>query len=162
MNTRNNLKKIASVRVLAVTLISVIAALILIISVLRLPMVKVLGESLTMKQIDEINNGDGTFAFLLISCAISLIWAIVPKKWASVVGIIYGIYLMILCVGQTIDWSSQRYVSVQSGSIMMSVFSVAVFLLSIVKLVILIINKKQAPAPASVPAATVQPPVTTA
>lgn len=160
MNAKNtSIKKIASVPVLAVTLLTVLSALILIFSVFSLPMVKVLGESLTMKQIDELPGGEGTYSFLLISCAISLIWAIIPTKWASIVGMIYGIFPIILCVGQTIDWSSQRYITVQSGSIMMSVFSVAVFLLSIAKLVVLIMNKKQAKTPA--PVVMLQPPYTT-
>lgn len=137
-----------------VTLLTTLAALLAFV-LLFLPVVKALGSTFTFSQVEKMADTEGIFAMLLVFFGISVIWAVIPKKWAAVVGAIYGLLPALLMISQTLDWKKQDHMSPTAASTFICIFSVAFIVLSIAKLVILIKNKKPA---AKAPAAMPQPP----
>ena len=145
MNAQIYLKKLTKKPVLALSLLTILTVALMIIS-LFLPAVKVLGESFNYFELEEVDNSEGLFAMVFISCAISLIFPLIQKKWAAIVGAVYAIYPIVLFVGQTIDWCNRDFMSPMFGSLLISFLSIVVLVLNVAKFILLLKTKKQAKA----------------
>ena len=127
-----------------VRLVSIIASVLLTLSWF-LPVVKMYGHSYTMlKVLDMAGESDATagFIFTVVLCLISIIWSAIPKKWAAIVGTVYSLIPMVMCIGQIGSWVSND-IKLAFGAVIMIPLALAVFALSVVKLILSIMAKKQ-------------------
>lgn len=145
MNNQTN--KRSSKITLIVTAINAFMALILTLTWF-MPVLTVHGDSYSMPgTIDKLSGSDAEaaaigFWFIVILCTASIAWALIPKRWAAIVGMIYAILPTILCIAQVSDWKSHG-LELAFGSIIMVPLAILVFILSIIKLVVLIKAAKQ-------------------
>ena len=127
--------------------IAAVAAAVLLVIGWLLPMVKLFGEPVSIFRVaDMVGGSNGAaakagYVTIVVICAISILWAAIPKKWAAIVGIVYSLIPMGLTIYQLYSWTSND-TELAFGSILAVVMSVAVLILSIVKLVVLINAKK--------------------
>ena len=111
-----------------------------------MPVVKYHSMTFTMLGTLKESSGDNSevlaaFIFAIVLCALSIIWAAIPKLWAAIVGVLYSILPMALCIGQVNDW--KKHFDLAIGGSLMKPLSILVVLLSIVKLVVVIMEKKK-------------------
>ena len=113
-----------------------------------LPVVKFAGKSIRFMEVFEemgssSSDAQAGFWMMVVLCAISAIWLLIPKKWAAIVGMIYHLIPMILCFVQVSDWKSHDS-SLAIGGALLIPLAIIAFVLCIAKLVVLIKEKKQA------------------
>ena len=63
-------------------------------------------DEFNSKYAHEATDNASTMWLCVISCAISIVWALIRKKWASIVGLIYSFFPMFLCIGQVQEWKN--------------------------------------------------------
>ena len=111
-----------------------------------LPVAKIFGESYSMlKLLKEAGNGEAKagFWFIVILCAVSIVWAVLSKKWAAIAGAIYTILPMIFCIVQVSDWKSKK-LDLAVGANLLIPLSILVFVLALAKLLFVIQDGRQA------------------
>lgn len=118
-----------------------------------MPVVSIAGRSFTMLEAMKHDRSDreaiAAFTFYVVIFAAAVVWAALPKLWAAIVGTLYSIFPMVLCVVQVNDWSDNRYIDLLLGGHLMRALSILVFLLSIAKLAVVIMEKKRNKNPAA-------------
>ena len=105
-----------------------------------MPVTKIYGMSLTLLDAVKLTgNRDGAvgFWFMVILSAASIVWTIIYRKWASIVGAIQTFILMIFCLIQVGDWLSKGF-ELTAIAMLMGPLSMGIFIVSIVKLYIII------------------------
>lgn len=147
-----NVKKYSRATLIA-TLTNVVVALAMLISGF-LPFMIVDGEKYGMLDfigIPGFFEEGGPIYFFLITMigpsAIAIIWAAIPKMWAAVVGIIYALplifwaYVILISMQETIEAELEF---LAGGFVFRKYFSILLLVLSIVKLIFTIRDKKRA------------------
>ena len=113
-----------------------------------MPVVRLGNESYTMmKVLDSYHGSDAGaaaagFWFVVILCAVSILWAVIPKTWAVVTGVVYSILPMALCLAQLSDWESSN-LDLAIGAKLLGPCAVLVFCAFAMRLLVLVIEKKQ-------------------
>ena len=110
------------------------------------PVVKIFDDSYTYSEILEIAKADenevAAFRAVIIISVIMIVWAAIPKLWASIVGVIYMILPAVLDIGQILDWKSKD-VDLAFGGNLIIPLAVLTIIAFIVKLVFVIRDRKQ-------------------
>lgn len=96
-------------------------------------------DQLSSSQAEEALIG---FWFIVIFFAVNIVWAIVPKMWAAIVGIAYSFFTMIFGIVQVADWAGNN-LDLAVGAVFLALFSILLFITSIVKLVFTIMDRKK-------------------
>lgn len=127
---------------LAVTLACLFSAVMMTVS-LFLPAVSYGGRTVTLLDVASGHSeAVGGFWIVAVLCALTIPWAAIPKKWAAIVGTIYTLLPMILCIVQVADLAGNG-IKLAVGSIFLVLFPILLFVGLIVKLVLLIKDKKR-------------------
>ena len=139
----NNIKKTLN-DLSKVKTISVIASILLTLT-LFLPMVKLYGEALTMKELFRMidSSMESAIGFVGFLYAITIIWAMIPKKWAAIVGAVNALLPILISFAFIIDCVSESAYRLGFGGFLMALLSILVFVLSVVKLIILLREKRK-------------------
>ena len=134
MNTKIDTRKAVALIVTALAAVLALVGMLL----WFLPVAKIYGESYTMLEAMKASGQDmtGMLVFIVILYALSVVWAAIPKKWAAVTGMLYGLLPMIIAIAQVSDWRSNK-LTLTAGANLMIPVAVCVVVLSLVKLIVL-------------------------
>lgn len=105
-------------------------------------------DILSMEKLFRVENSEQellAFWCVVICSATTVIWSILPKKWASVAGFICSSVLMFMCFGIRANVSEQD-LDLAFGSTLLVVFSILLLAASLGKLALVMKMSKQTPA----------------
>ena len=137
-NNKKNVSLIVCVITAALALLGAILWL--------LPVAKYHGEGITMAKAMKLAGADGmasALGVIVVLYAVSAVWAAIPKKWAAIVGMIYGLLPLVMSIAQVNSWKAARLDLTLCANLMVPV-SVCVVVLSLVKLIVLPKTRKVA------------------
>ena len=129
-----------------------------------MPVIKYRSDSYTLlgsfSKLSSSHMKDALLGFWLVValCAVSVIWAIIPKLWSAIVGTVYSVLPLIFYIAQVSDWNSSGLKLTFAANLMIPV-AILVLVLSIARIVCFVGDRKkavkQAPVQPSAPFANI-------